>query len=469
MGDSTCQNKLYFPHEEPAWLVSQLVTTSSSTLTSLNLDWVLDIMPLISNDWINHATFQNLRAFQVRNNVTKETRFSLESTISLLEGDWLQFLERHPRIQCLAWPLEYFFHPTISPRLTSRAQDVVMTLGRTLKELRLDANVLFHEEPWTDEIDTDDRTPQRAGVRRRFFIEQIAPHLTTLEILKIEGGIPFDERSEIVRAVRFSPLRKLVVIGVSFPLIDACKIPSIGDRDYLVQSQPSLRASTHSDPSQDSPTATNLAMLQAHALFPSSPFVPTYNPSRYSMLDTIALHHASTITTLKFCGFKNAPDIHNRTSTLPDVLGPLRHFHNLQHLTLSLWMRTTGEHQGEHVYLDPEVRSYWVGSQSPTSTALAFPARAYHENPWAKVLVDDYAPVSLAHHVASLLAPRLSVRALARKGGVSVKALLLLAGHEIFDLEVRLDAHGEVASYRGPTSERDAERLREKMARRAWF
>ena len=454
VGNSTGQDRPCSIDEEPAWLVSWLATTSSSTLTSLNLDWVLDVMPLITNDWINSTTFPNLRAFQVRNAVIKETRFSPDTTMSLLGGDWLRFLEKHPHILCLAWPLEHFFHPTYPPDLTSRAEDVVTTLGRTLKELRVDADVLFHEEPDTDLATTENGIPTRAGVRRRFFIEHIAPYLCTLEVLKIEGCIPLDERSEIVRAVRFSPLRKLVVIGMLFSAVDTLSGLS------------PLPARTHSHLSQESPTVTDWAMAQTDALSPSSPFVPSYNPSRYSMLDTIALHHASTITTLKFCGFKAAPDIHDPTSSLFSAkLDPLRHLHNLQHLTLSFWMRTVFEGLDR----DDQIRSYWVDAQSPTSTALAMPAGAYDENPWAKALVDDYAPAKLAENVATLLTPRLSRQALAQKGGVAVKALLLLNGHEIFDLEVRLDAHQEVVSYRGPTPEYDARKVREKMERRAWF
>jgi len=466
LGDSTCPDAPYSIDEEPAWLAWHLVTASRATLTSLNLDWVLHVMPLMTNDWITHTTFPNLRAFQVRNAVTTETRFDQNTTISLLEGNWLQFLERHPQIQCLAWPLEHFFHPTSPPYLTARAEAVVTTLGRTLKELRIDVDVNFHEEPETDQRDVEDWIPQRASVRRRFFIEHIAPHLSALEVLKIEGGIPFDERSEVVRAVRFSPLRKLVAIGVSFPPTDAWSGISPEDRRTLVQDRPDLHAGAHSDPSQDSVTVEDWTMLQAHALSPSTPFVPKYNPSRYSLLDTIALHHASTITTLKFCGFKYAPDIHKPTNHSLSMLDPLRHLHNLRNLILSFWMACT---QFEDSDVDDQLRSYWLDTQSPTSTALAMPASAYDENPWAKILTDAYAPAKLAENVATLLAGRLSKRALAREGGISVKALLLLGGHEIFDLDIQLDAHGEMASYRGPRSENDAEVIKEKMERRAWF
>lgn len=468
--ESSCQDTPYSRDEEPGWLVSQFVTTSSSTLTSLNLDWILHVMPLIRNDWISHATFPNLRAFQVRNAVTTETGLDRDDTISLLQGDWLQFLERHPQIQCLAWPLGHFCPPTSPPSLTSRAEDVVMTLGRTLKELRIDAELLFREEPETDPIDSEDaESPAfpRSALRRlirRFFIKHIAPYLSTLEVLKIEGGIPFDERSEIVRAVRFSPLRKLVVIGVSFPPLDKfARLPSPGRR-VPFDGVPSIHE-TYDDHTIDLLDGTNWNTLQVEAPSSSSPFAPTYNPSKYTLLETIALHHASTITTLKFCGFRGAPDVHNTASRNFADLTPLRHLHNLRHLIMSFSMRTEFEGSAR----DNQIRSYWLDAQSPNSTALAILPGAEEQNPWAKRLTECYAPAKLVEKVADVLMPCLSAQALARKGGLSVDALLLLGSHEIFHLDMRLGVHGEVLSYRGPTSENDAEKSREKLESRSWF
>jgi len=469
-GDSTCQDTPYFVDEEPGWLVSQFVTKSSSTLTSLNLDWVLQVMPLIRNNWISHATFPNLRAFQVRNAVTTQTGFDPDTTISLLQGDWLQFLERHPQIQCLTWPLEHFFHPTSLPFLTSGAENVVMTLGRTLKELRIDTQLLYSPEPNTDPIDSGRAESRRdlEGVsrrlRRRFFIEHIAPHLSTLEVLKIEESIPFDERSEMVRAVRFSPLRKLVIIGASFPPLDTfTRLPSPIHHAPFV-GLPSIHE-TYGDHQPDLLEETDWDTLRVEALSLSSPFAPTYNPSKYSLLVTIALHHASTITTLKFCGFLGAPKLHKTASHRLTGLIPLRHLHNLRHLIMSFSMRT----YFEGLDRSDQIRSYWLDGQSPNSTALAIPTGAENQNPWAKLLTEYYAPAKLVEKVTDVLTPRLSTQALARKGGLSVDAVLRLGDFEIFHLDIQLGVHGEVLSYRGPTSENDAEKSGEKLESRSWF
>lgn len=463
--DSTCHDKTPLKNEEPAWVVSELVTASSSTLTSLNLDWVFDVMPLLTNNWITHTTFPNLRAFQVRNAATPAAKFSADSTIALLKGNWLQFLERHPQIRCLAWPLEHFFHPASPPYLTSRAEDVVMTLGRTLKELRIDADILFHEEPVTDQIDDADLTSRRTGTRRRFFVEHIAPYMSTLEVLKVEGGIPFDERNEIVRAVRLSPLRKLVLIGISFPLVDTFIVrrPSPA-RGALIGDMVNI-GETHREDLAHLLETKDWASLQVEDSLSSSTFVPTYNPSKYTLIETITLHHASTITNLKLCGFRGAPDLHRAMAVQLDALAPLRHLHNLRHLTMSFSMSTELEGSDR----DDQIRSYWHDAQSPRSTALAMPAGTEDQNPWAKLLTERYAPAKLAERVGSMLTPRLSPQALARKGGLSVNALLLLYAHEIFHLGVQLGVNGEVFSYRGPMSEGRPERVREKLENRAWF
>lgn len=52
---------------------------------------------------------------------------------------------------------------------------------------------------------------------RRAFISEFASKMQKVEDLKIEGGIPRDERRETLRAMGASPLRKVVLIGVNSP------------------------------------------------------------------------------------------------------------------------------------------------------------------------------------------------------------------------------------------------------------
>lgn len=471
--ETALQNNPNSIDEEPAWLVSQLVTSSSFTIRSLNLDWVLDGVLFIRNHWIALMNFPNLRAFQVRNAIVKDTRFCPGSDTSLLDGCWLEFLERHPRIQCLAWPLECFCsHIAPSIELSFRAKGVVATLGRTLKELRIDADIIFRGEPITDQRGHNPWSPQFPGgsesrFRRRLFIEHVAPHMSTLEILKIEGGIPFDERSEIVRAVCFSPLHKLVVIGVSFSPGDTWELLPQPVRQALLFDQVDIRDDTLPDDLEGLSVASenedHWASLQSEAF--SAPSVPAYNPSRYSMLRTIALYHAATIKSLKFCGFRGAPILHSPTSLTSIILAPLRHLYNLQYLTMAFWIPTLFEGSNR----EDQIRSYWLDAQSSNSTALAMPADADMENTWAKVLVERFTPAKLAEKVADLLAPHLSKTAMARQGGMVVRALFLLGGHNIFELEVRMGPHGEVVSHKGPRAEVDAEKVNEKLEKRAWF
>ncbi|KAI9877837.1 MAG: hypothetical protein M1830_002673 [Pleopsidium flavum] len=471
--ETASQNKLNSIEEEPVRLVCQLVTSSSSTLRSLTLDWVLDGMLFIRNHWVSLLNFPNLRAFQVRNAIVKDTRFCPESVTSLLDGCWLAFLERHPQIQCLAWPLESFCsHLAPSASLSSKAKGVVAILGRNLKELRIDADIIFRGEPSTDQTRHNPWSPQFPGgsesrLRRHLFIEHVAPHLSTLEVLKIEGGIPFDERCEIVRAVRFSPLQKLVVIGVSFPPGDTWALLPPNFRQALLFDQVDIRDGMHTDNLEGLPTLSDnrdqWESLRSEAL--SAPFVPTYNPSRYSMLETVALCHAATIKSLKFCGFRGAPVLHSPTDLTSIVLAPLRHLHNLQHLTMAFCIPTLFEGS----YRQEQIRSYWLDAQSSTSTALAMPADADVENAWAKILAERFAPAKLAKKVVNLLAPHLSRTAMARQGGMVIRALFLLGAHDIYELKVRMGSRGEVGSYMGPRAEYNAEKVREKLEKRAWF
>lgn len=52
---------------------------------------------------------------------------------------------------------------------------------------------------------------------RRAFISGFAAKMQKVEDLKIEGGVPRDERRETLRAMGACPLRKVVLIGVNSP------------------------------------------------------------------------------------------------------------------------------------------------------------------------------------------------------------------------------------------------------------
>lgn len=145
--------------------ISMLLDTAQ-TLTSLNLDWVY-CAPL-QNDtatlgsWaaiyarLFSCRFPHLRSFQWRNCVVPETRmpkglylldsaadeyasYSASTCVKSTDLAGLEFMEAHPNLLCLAWPMEHFFsHRSSSPDVVSRVRSVVHNLGRSLTDLRVD-------------------------------------------------------------------------------------------------------------------------------------------------------------------------------------------------------------------------------------------------------------------------------------------------------------------------------------------
>lgn len=113
--------------------------------------------------------FPNLRAFQVRNAVLAETE--LPRGFYLLDnwddgglptslGDidemdnrrlldlGIDFMEAHPHLHCLAWPMDRFFQS--NRNMTPRVAAIVDNLARTLTDLRVDHTFSGRDEPQTD-------------------------------------------------------------------------------------------------------------------------------------------------------------------------------------------------------------------------------------------------------------------------------------------------------------------------------
>ena len=100
--------------------------------------------------------FPNLRAFQLRNAVVIDTLlppglYLLDHTsigprndvrvhanfqfdgLPGLDLAGLEFMEAHPNLQCLGWPMDAFFSgKPINPDIAHRVQTVVDNLGRSL-------------------------------------------------------------------------------------------------------------------------------------------------------------------------------------------------------------------------------------------------------------------------------------------------------------------------------------------------
>ncbi|OCL04824.1 hypothetical protein AOQ84DRAFT_415308 [Glonium stellatum] len=489
----------------PLLPLTHILKCSAPTLTKLNLDWILwrkdeRIAPSDNSNAMHmirtlaQLRFPSLRAFQLRNAVVAPTR--LPSGLYLLEpGDYsepifLQFMEAHPKLQCLAWPMDRFYsHRRPSADIMIRARDVVGHLGRTLLDLRVDSYYDSQGETFTDNSHLLEHVETR--IRRRRFISEFAPWMVKLEQIKMEGGIPRDEKRETIRALSACPLKKLVLIGVSCPIgntwgADADDLKKIdeGGHDYPGHLEEEFSEAILASAGTTPKTVENFEFQPSYGWPPSAPII-----------HTIAAHHASTITELKFCGYNGSPILSNATPITAPLLYPLRYFHNLRQLVLSMWLLTY--HDGDD--RDDEIIASWLDTRSPSSTALVVvtPAGTSPDatpsppppvaptvappspplatppefNRWAVMLRTQFAPSALAYRVAADIGPHLSSQAKSQKGGVRVRASFCLgtATGDIFDLDIRVGKGNQVLEFIGPREEGEKGRWWDKLEGRRWF
>lgn len=477
-----------------------ILERSASTITSLNLDWILwrrnENDPYDRSKGFLHILgrlkFPCLKAFQVRNSVLPHTR--LPDEVYLLE-DFLMFLETHPKLQCLGWPLDRFYShykPTLAKQ--TRQQKIVVHLATMLVDLRVDTEYGGHGEPLTDESRNVDYIQKR--VRRRRFITDFASHMRRVEQIKIEGGVPRDEKRELLRALHWCPLKKIVMIGVSFPvgntwgsqghLLKQLDPGTLGDYDLQEEDFEGILA----------------AYRQGFQMPDQFTFEATFGwPAQAPLLQTIALHHASTVEELKICGYNGCPILSCQTPITMPLLSSLREYHNLKTLVISFWLLTWFEDN----YRDTEIIQSWLDTRSPTSTALAivtpptspsrehpvdpaqFPSfnnprvvqRTQNFNRWAVELKTRFSPSALAYRVAQDIGPFLSQSAKERADGVRVRASFCLglrepnrSANDIFDLDIRIGAKGgvdQVLEFIGPREEGEKGRWWTKLENRRWF
>jgi hypothetical protein len=500
---------------DPAWMAMQrervpssdaalfMLKSASSTLTSLNFDWVLNVPHAFGNEHNNRLyrrwcstylklfslRFPHLRAFQFRNCVVPDTTLPhglhlLDSTfphfpqvitefaseqhitdadaVASLHLAPLSFMEAHPNIQCLAWPMDHFFsHRPSPPDITDRVDAVVQNLADKLTDLRVDTRFQGHGEPNSEETHARDL---HARTRRRHFITRVAAHLRHVTTIKIEGGLPRDERREVIRALHHSPLAKIVMIGVCSPLgntwgANGADVADLVDDHEREDLEPEDVASiTQLGPRPPTP--------------PPDPFTfhPEYDwPHRPPMLSTLAAHHAATVRELKFCGYKGAPVLFAPTAITAPLLLPLRHFHRLESLILSLWLTTAFESARR----DADVIAYWTASRDPARQALVHITDEEPEG-WALELRRKFAPDALAWRVTAFVGRFLSEEAKSRAGGVHVRASFCIGEWGgIFDVDLWI-GKGAVGSdvclgFKGPREEVEGERRREKLEGRKWF
>ncbi|KAK7511933.1 uncharacterized protein IWZ02DRAFT_485233 [Phyllosticta citriasiana] len=374
-------------HVPPVTFLRYLLWDTTQTLTSLNLDMLLTFSCYQErdesdvHDMLNHLSmlrFPHLRAFQMRNAMTPWSRLTLGSLpkgtylldarefaadFRTLSASFLEFMEAHDKLQCLAWPMDRFFSQHGQDKsIVERRKLVIANLGRTLNELRID--IAFSEDPM-DEGVAPFQTALGGIARRRRFISWFAPHMKKLEVVKMEGAIPRAERREIVRALHASPLKKIVMIGTSCPLGNLwTNKDHSNDLDLWglhFEDEEALSLTVESTPTPPGPDFE---------------FEPSFDwPRSCSMAHTIASLHSQTITELKFCGYTGAPILYTPTSLDKTMLKPLRSFHALERLTVSFWLDTNFDGSDR----DEEVISYWLDGRTPHSTALAVVSDAANE------------------------------------------------------------------------------------------
>lgn len=286
-----------------------------------------------------------------------------------------------------------------------------------------------------------------------------------LESIKIEGGMPRDERREIIRALHGCPLQKIVMIGVCSPLGNTWGADGIDIGHSLV-----LDSELDGLEAEDKP-----AIFEIGPTKPSSPpseikYDPEYGwEGSAPMLHTIASYHASTVKELKFCGYKGAPVLFSPTAITNPLLAALKHFHNLESVIMSMYLTTLFEGAPR----DSDIISYWLNSRTPTSTALVHITDEEPEG-WEKELRTKFAPDALAWRITNFVGPYLSEEAKNRKGGVHVRASFCIGDNGgLFDVDLWV-GKGVLGSdvclgYKGPREEGEEERRKGKLENRRWF
>jgi len=289
--------------------------------------------------------------------------------------------------------------------------------------------------------------------------------MRVLESVKVEGGIPRDERRETIAALRHCPIEKLVFIGIGSIIGNTWGrgAQNYGD-EMLLESTTGLEEEDEEaihrlgpqPPSQD-PVESN--------------FTPSYGwREREPMLRTIVSHHGRSLRELKMCGYKGTIALYNPSPIVAPMLAALKHCHALESLMLSFWLPTLFEDD----LRDAEIIAYWLNQRDSTSTALvSMSTEPPPEGSWAYELETKFKPEALAITVANLLSNYLSPTAMQQPGGVHVRASFSMQDAAIFDLDLwlgeRSDGEIELVRWEGPSDETEQRRRDAKLRNRRWF
>ncbi|MCJ1407431.1 hypothetical protein MMC19_001502 [Ptychographa xylographoides] len=468
-----CTNVSTVQDEEDPKFFYGVTTGHAATLTSITFDWLLNGRAVVTALTSTRPYFPRLRAFQVRNAVESPAKLEepylpgLQPWSCLFGKLWLDFLRLHPGLECLAWPMEYFL-PLDSDfkRVDEEVLEVLHQLGRRLKSLRVDTCVLNHHFNDSDMMQT--HVPM-ALARQKAFVSLIAPHMKCLEVIKAEGTIPIELRYALLLALQQCPLQKVVVIGVNWAVADTWT-----EREGDEGGSYGHRANRSLDISDPIPWKQTLEpvrtipvevekLLISRALENLSIQDEWPCKAELSLLKCLASTQAATVTDLKFCGFDGAPMLYYPSPKAQIELSFLKKFHILRHFTTAVWLST--HHAGED--LSERIYDFWTRKASVQVKTSIVPLSNRQQ-----ILERYYAPDAIAAKVAELVGPHLSPLACSRRGGVTVKALLLMQKFEqaeIFEIEVQIGLACKVGSHTGLRGENHPVKLREKMLNRKWF
>jgi hypothetical protein len=508
----------------PAACANSLLTDMAKTLTSLNIDWAIKapqvivqrknvggMLPADHIRWVEWFSdlfslrFPCLRAFQYRNAVTAHTALPPglylfdQSTIDfgdalVEEGSQpdftidlkpLEFMEAHAdRLKCLAWPMDRFFTNEYRPDISTRVRSVIEKLSRSLVDLRVD-EMYFRYPETNSEEDVNLSSSRKRGeffvrpgltftpadlhtkayLSRRRFIAEFAAEMRVMKSIKVEGGIPRDERRETIAALRHCPIEKLVFIGIGSIIGNTW-----GHRGENYVEEMSWQDITVLE--EEDEAAIHRLGPQTPSRIPlESAFTPSYGwRGREPMLHTIVSRHGTSLRELKMCGYKGAIALHNPSPIVAPMLAALKHCHALESLMLSFWLPTLFEDD----IRDAEIIAYWLNQRNSTSTALvSLSTELPPQGSWAYALETKFKPEALAVTVANLLGNYLSSKAKQQPSGLHVRASFSMQEAAIFDLDLWLGetSNGEVELIRweGPSDESEQRRRNAKLRNRRWF
>jgi hypothetical protein len=310
--------------------------------------------------------------------------------------------------------------------------------------------------------DTDERTGKMASRRR--FINEFAANMHVLKSIKVEGGMPLDERRETISALHRCPIEKLVFIGVGSVIGNTWGADGSEYEDTFLEGEAFGLEGEEDE-----------AAIHSLGVRPPEPMKTAFEPSygwrgQPPMLHTIVSRHGATLRELKFCGYKGAVNLYNPSPIVHPMLVALKHCHSLESLIMSFWLSTLFE----EAFRDDQVISYWLDRRDSSSTSLVSLSDESELGSWAHELKAKFAPRALAWGIVRFMGQYLSERAKRREGGVHVRASFCVGDYGgIFDIDVWV-GKGSLGSdiclgFEGPREEMEDRRRREKLDRRRWF